>query len=88
MPENDYKIIVLTAGDHNGPESRIRRWSDEQLRLDLTIATGTTYLEDVLDPQAIRADTQAFVSRATSILDSRGGITGVSYCTTSPPVVL
>ena len=74
--------MVLTAGDYNGPESGIRRWLDNQLKLDLAISTGTPYLEDVVDPQAIRADTQAFVSRATSILNGRGSITGVSYCTT------
>ncbi|TBU35026.1 hypothetical protein BD311DRAFT_745451 [Dichomitus squalens] len=74
VPKNDFELMALTGSDYHVPESRIRWWLDEQLKMFLELETGLTDPEE--DPEAFVAGTQALEARATSVLGIRGAVTG------------
>lgn len=77
-PENDYEILTLVGSNYRGPDSGIRLWLDNQLKIELTFGMGSGFEEDVSDPEATAICTQEFIERASAILNMRGSITRVS----------
>ncbi|KAI1782192.1 hypothetical protein LXA43DRAFT_906514 [Ganoderma leucocontextum] len=76
-PRDDYEILTLVGSNYRGPESGIRSWLDNQLKIDLAFAKGFRFAEDVTDPETIARGTQRFIERASALLNMRGSITGV-----------